>query len=119
MTDEAGFVAINQRGGVSIRIGGPPTAAAYGLPNVPALHIWLLDLLGASCREMTWRPGDRIARRRILAATSCSEPAIMSSCGATTSIQRRTTCGNFAQTRPLVGMIDCAIKLSNTWEHVI
>jgi trehalose 6-phosphate phosphatase len=47
VTDEAGFVTINQRGGVSIRIGGPPTAAAYGLPNVPALHTWLLHLLAA------------------------------------------------------------------------
>jgi trehalose 6-phosphate phosphatase len=47
LTDEAGFVAINQHGGISIRIGGPPTMAAYGLPNVPALHAWLLELLGA------------------------------------------------------------------------
>ena len=47
VTDEAGFVTINQRGGVSIRIGGAPTAAAYGLPNVPALHTWLLHLLAA------------------------------------------------------------------------
>jgi trehalose 6-phosphate phosphatase len=46
VTDEAGFVTVNQQGGVSIRIGGPPTAAAYGLPNVPALHAWLLELLG-------------------------------------------------------------------------
>src|ERR687898_1804119 len=31
LTDEAGFVTINQRGGVSIRIGdGAPTAAAFG-----------------------------------------------------------------------------------------
>jgi trehalose 6-phosphate phosphatase len=47
VTDEAGFVTINQWRGVSIRIGGAPTAAAYGLPNVPALHTWLLDLLAA------------------------------------------------------------------------
>jgi trehalose 6-phosphate phosphatase len=46
-TDEAGFVTINQHRGVSIRIGGPPTAAAYRLPNVRALHAWLLELLGA------------------------------------------------------------------------
>ena len=46
VTDEAGFVTVNQQGGVSIRIGGPPTAAAYGLPNVPALHAWLRELLG-------------------------------------------------------------------------
>jgi trehalose 6-phosphate phosphatase len=48
VTDEAGFVTINQRGGVSIRIGdGGPTAAAFGLPNVTAMHTWLLELLGA------------------------------------------------------------------------
>jgi trehalose 6-phosphate phosphatase len=47
VTDEAGFVTINQQGGISIRIGGPPTAAAYRLPNVRALHAWLLELLGA------------------------------------------------------------------------
>jgi trehalose 6-phosphate phosphatase len=47
LTDEAGFVTINQHSGVSIRIGGPPTAATYRLPSVRALHAWLLDLLGA------------------------------------------------------------------------
>jgi trehalose 6-phosphate phosphatase len=46
VTDEAGFETINQRGGVSIRIGdGGPTAAAYGCPNVAALQNWLLDSL--------------------------------------------------------------------------
>jgi trehalose 6-phosphate phosphatase len=48
LTDEAGFATINQRGGVSIRIGeGGPTAAAFGLPDVTAMHTWLLELLGA------------------------------------------------------------------------
>jgi trehalose 6-phosphate phosphatase len=47
VTDEAGFVTINDRRGISIRIGGAPTTAAYGLPNVAALHTWLLDLLAA------------------------------------------------------------------------
>jgi trehalose 6-phosphate phosphatase len=48
VTDEPGFVTINEWGGVSIRIGGgSPTAAAFGCPNVPALHTWLLDLLAA------------------------------------------------------------------------
>ena len=48
MTDEAGFATINQRGGVSIWIGGgPPTAAAFGCSNVAALHTWLLELLPA------------------------------------------------------------------------
>jgi trehalose 6-phosphate phosphatase len=48
VTDEAGFVTINERGGVSIRIGEEqPSAAVFGLPNVTALHTWLLELLGA------------------------------------------------------------------------
>jgi len=48
VTDEAGFEAINQRGGVSIRIGdGQATAAAFGCADVMAMQTWLLDLLGA------------------------------------------------------------------------
>jgi trehalose 6-phosphate phosphatase len=48
VTDEAGFATINQRGGVSIRIGDSrPTAAAFGCANVAALQSWLLELLGA------------------------------------------------------------------------
>jgi len=48
VTDETGFATINQRGGVSIRIGdGQPTAAVFGLPNVTAMHAWLLELLEA------------------------------------------------------------------------
>jgi trehalose 6-phosphate phosphatase len=46
VTDEAGFATINQRGGVSIRIGdGRPTAAAYGCRSVAALQSWLLGSL--------------------------------------------------------------------------
>jgi trehalose 6-phosphate phosphatase len=48
VTDESGFVTINQRGGISIRIGdGQPSAAAFGCPNVAAMQTWLLGLLGA------------------------------------------------------------------------
>jgi trehalose 6-phosphate phosphatase len=48
VTDESGFVTINQRGGVSIRIGNSqPSAAAFGCPNVAAMQSWLLELLGA------------------------------------------------------------------------
>ena len=48
VTDETGFATINQRGGVSIRIGDSrPTAAAFGCANVAALQSWLLELLGA------------------------------------------------------------------------
>jgi trehalose 6-phosphate phosphatase len=47
VTDEAGFETINQRGGVSIRIGdSQPSAAAFGCANVGAMQTWLLELLG-------------------------------------------------------------------------
>lgn len=44
-TDEDGFVEVNCRGGVSIRVGpsSPATAAAYRLPSVAAVHRWLTD----------------------------------------------------------------------------
>lgn len=46
VTDEAGFATINERGGVSIRIGdGRPTAAAFGYDDVAAMQTWLLELL--------------------------------------------------------------------------
>jgi trehalose 6-phosphate phosphatase len=48
ITDEAGFVAINDLGGVSVRIGdGRSTAAAYRLADVAAVQIWLRQLLPA------------------------------------------------------------------------
>jgi trehalose 6-phosphate phosphatase len=48
LTDEAGFAAINQLGGISIRIGGvSPTAATYGHRDVAAVQSWLLELLEA------------------------------------------------------------------------
>jgi trehalose 6-phosphate phosphatase len=40
-TDEDGFAEVNRLGGVSIRIGGPPTAAVYTLPSVSAALEWL------------------------------------------------------------------------------
>ena len=47
VTDEAGFATINERGGVSIRIGDSrPTEAAFGCANVAAMQSWLLGLLG-------------------------------------------------------------------------
>lgn len=46
VTDEAGFATINERGGVSIRIGdGRPTVAMYGHDDVAAMQTWLLELL--------------------------------------------------------------------------
>jgi trehalose 6-phosphate phosphatase len=46
LTDEAGFAAINERGGVSIRIGeNRATAALFGHRDVAAVQTWLLELL--------------------------------------------------------------------------
>lgn len=46
VTDEAGFATINERGGISIRIGdGRPTAARFGHDDVAAMQGWLLELL--------------------------------------------------------------------------
>jgi trehalose 6-phosphate phosphatase len=46
LTDEAGFAAINARGGVSVRIGeGRATAARSGHRDVAGLQMWLLELL--------------------------------------------------------------------------
>jgi trehalose 6-phosphate phosphatase len=46
VTDEAGFATINERGGVSVRIGhGQATAAAFGYRDVAAVQTWLVELL--------------------------------------------------------------------------
>jgi trehalose 6-phosphate phosphatase len=46
LTDEAGFTAINARGGASIRIGeSRPTTALFGHRDVAAVQSWLLELL--------------------------------------------------------------------------
>lgn len=49
VTDEAGFAAINDRGGIAIRIGndGRSTAARHGLADVQAMQRWLHELLAA------------------------------------------------------------------------
>jgi trehalose 6-phosphate phosphatase len=49
VTDEAGFVAINRLGGISIRIGADaqPTAALCGHRDVSGMQDWLVGLLGA------------------------------------------------------------------------
>ncbi len=51
VTDEAGFAIVNQRGGVSIRIGTDqrPTAAKCAHADVGAMQDWLADLLEADC----------------------------------------------------------------------
>jgi len=45
VTDEAGFAAVNEMGGVSIRVGSPaPTQAVFACPSVGALRTWLEEL---------------------------------------------------------------------------
>jgi len=44
VTDELGFVMVNDLGGLSVRVGeNADTAARYRLPDVSALHRWLRD----------------------------------------------------------------------------
>ncbi|WP_133770593.1 trehalose-phosphatase [Enterovirga rhinocerotis] len=40
-TDESGFEAVNALGGISIKLGDGPTAAAHRLPSAPAFRAWL------------------------------------------------------------------------------
>jgi len=47
VTDEDGFAAIGEIGGIGIRVGLPqPTRAQFGLPSVAAVHEWLAMLPG-------------------------------------------------------------------------
>lgn len=48
VTDEAGFHVVNHAGGLSIRVGPAerPSAAAYALDDVRAVHAWLAALVG-------------------------------------------------------------------------
>jgi trehalose 6-phosphate phosphatase len=49
VTDEDGFRAVAKLGGVGIRIGlAGPSAAAYRLPSVAALHVWLRKACAAA-----------------------------------------------------------------------
>jgi trehalose 6-phosphate phosphatase len=46
VTDEPGFAAVNELGGLSIRVGSAATTAAhYQLSNVDAVHQWLTGLV--------------------------------------------------------------------------
>jgi trehalose 6-phosphate phosphatase len=49
VTDEAGFAAVNERGGLSLRVGvdGRATQARHGLADVTAMHAWLATLAAA------------------------------------------------------------------------
>jgi trehalose 6-phosphate phosphatase len=43
VTDEAGFRAVNRLGGISIRVGGGPSAATRAIAGVPELRRWLAE----------------------------------------------------------------------------
>jgi trehalose 6-phosphate phosphatase len=45
-TDEYGFVAVNNHGGHSVKVGPGPSAACWRVSNVAAVRIWLEELLG-------------------------------------------------------------------------
>ena len=51
VTDEYGFIAVNARGGVSIKVGEGATAATLRLPNVDAVHRWLRNVLASGNRN--------------------------------------------------------------------
>ena len=51
VTDEHGFVAVNARGGVSIKVGDGVTAATLRLANVGAVHSWLRSVLATPRRN--------------------------------------------------------------------
>jgi trehalose 6-phosphate phosphatase len=45
VTDEDGFAAANDAGGVSILVGERPSAARWRLPSVASVHRWLADII--------------------------------------------------------------------------
>ena len=49
-TDEPGFVEVNAREGLSVKIGDDPTTAIYRAANILELHYWLDELLGGAAR---------------------------------------------------------------------
>jgi len=44
LTDEDGFAAVNRLGGISVKVGGGGSAAAWRVPDVAALRDWLADI---------------------------------------------------------------------------
>ena len=51
VTDEAGFRAVNELGGISIKVGDGPTAAAWTLPSVSHVLSWLNSAMDASLQS--------------------------------------------------------------------
>ncbi|WP_416821710.1 trehalose-phosphatase, partial [Cronobacter sakazakii] len=45
LTDEAGFYAVNQLNGISVKVGQGDTQAKWQLADVPAVHAWLEQLV--------------------------------------------------------------------------
>jgi trehalose 6-phosphate phosphatase len=46
VTDESGFAAVNELGGISIRVGTPgATNAEYSLTDIDRVHAWLGELV--------------------------------------------------------------------------
>lgn len=51
VTDESGFVAVHELGGVSVRVGASgPTAARSGRADVAATRAWLAGIAAARTR---------------------------------------------------------------------
>jgi trehalose 6-phosphate phosphatase len=48
LTDETAFVAVNKRGGLSIKVGEGASCAQYVLPDVQAVRHWLTGAAGVS-----------------------------------------------------------------------
>lgn len=63
VTDEAGFVAVNKRGGVSIRVGDGESAAQYALDDPGAVTDWLEAFAGTpGTRNRLQGTGDKRER---------------------------------------------------------
>ncbi len=45
LTDEAGFYAVNQLNGISVKVGQGDTQAKWHLADVPSVHAWLEQLV--------------------------------------------------------------------------
>ena len=52
LTDECGFDAVNAHGGISIKIGGGETRAAYKLDDPGSLRQWLSILLNSANKDL-------------------------------------------------------------------